>query len=113
MEQLALYARALIATVAPCESVRPVLAGPFPVLPEDADPAEEARAAVVAAAAAAVRPMLEQLLEAGAPLPAVGADVGEPVITSSSSPGRARRSASRSTARRTTRRPCAERVGTS
>jgi hypothetical protein len=25
--------------------------------------------------------MLEQLLEAGAPLPAVGADVGEPVIT--------------------------------
>jgi ATP-dependent helicase/nuclease subunit A len=79
--QLALYARALIATVAPCESVRPVLAGPFPVLSEDADPAEEARAAVVAAAAAAVRPMLEQLLEAGAPLPAVGADVGEPVIT--------------------------------
>jgi ATP-dependent helicase/nuclease subunit A len=79
--QLALYAQALIATVAPCESVRPVLVGPFPTLSADEAPAKEARDAALTAAADAVRPMLELLLEAGASLPAVGVDVGQPVIT--------------------------------
>ncbi|GAB4196356.1 MAG: hypothetical protein OHK0013_03480 [Sandaracinaceae bacterium] len=79
-EQLAIYAQALIATVAPCRSVRTVLAGPFPELTESVDPAREALEEALAAAKDAVRPALEQLVLAGAPLPAVGADVGEPVI---------------------------------
>ena len=80
-EQLALYAKALIRTVVPCEHVRTVLAGPFPELTAQKDAAEAARDEALENVNDAVRPMLEALLAAGVPIPRVGADTGEPVIT--------------------------------
>ncbi|HEY8426877.1 MAG TPA: UvrD-helicase domain-containing protein, partial [Sandaracinaceae bacterium] len=74
-KQLAHYARALIATVAPCESVRTVLVGPHTELPARSD-----RDQVLAEVTDELRAKLEQLLAAGAPTPRVGLDVGDPVV---------------------------------
>src|SRR5690606_22136413 len=74
-KQLAYYARALLATVAPCERVRTVLVGPHPELP-----ARPERDQVLNEVAEDLRAGLEQLLAAGAPTPQVGLDVGDPVV---------------------------------
>jgi ATP-dependent helicase/nuclease subunit A len=80
MEQLAIYAKALISTVVPCREVRTVLAGPFPELTPPGDAKKNALETALGAAGDEARPLLEQLVLAGAEIPAVGADVGEPVI---------------------------------
>ncbi|MEM1414823.1 MAG: UvrD-helicase domain-containing protein [Myxococcota bacterium] len=72
--QLELYAKALLATVAPCASVETVLVGPHPELAPE--PAEEALANVLPEH----RRLLQELLDAGAPVPRVGAEVGEPIV---------------------------------
>ncbi|MCZ7681361.1 MAG: UvrD-helicase domain-containing protein [Sandaracinaceae bacterium] len=76
-KQLAFYARALLATVAPCELVRTILVGPHTELPARSD-----RDQVLAEVQPELRPGLERLLAAGAPVPQVGLDVGEPVVAS-------------------------------
>lgn len=72
--QVAFYAKALLATVAPCQHVETFLVGPYRELA--IDPREEALELVMPA----FRPLLERLLDAGAPLPRVGVEVGEPVL---------------------------------
>lgn len=74
--QVAIYAKALLQTVAPCESVEPIVVGPFVELAED--DAEEA----VALVDGALRDVLRGLLDDGAGIPAVGLDVGDPVVAS-------------------------------
>jgi ATP-dependent helicase/nuclease subunit A len=71
--QLELYAQALIATVAPCERVTTALVGPHPELGQDALPEldlvfEE------------LGPVVQRLLDAGAPPPVTGLALGEPVV---------------------------------
>lgn len=73
--QLALYAKALLQTVLPCESVRTVLVGPHPELPA-AEPLEEVIEFVHPALARGVQALVEQ----GMPVPTVLSDLGEPVI---------------------------------
>ncbi len=73
--QLGWYAKALLKTISPCEHVETVLVGPHPELGEP-DPVD--------AALEWVRPelveVLQALLQAGASVPDIGADVGEPVV---------------------------------
>ena len=80
IEQLAIYAKALIQTVAPCEEVRTVLAGPFPELTPPAEAKQSELDEALSNVHDAVRPLLESLIAAGAAIPRVGADLGEPVI---------------------------------
>ncbi len=73
--QLQLYAKALLATVSPCEHVETILVGPHADLGA-ADHADEAVAEVLPELADGLR----ALLEAGAPVPRVGGDAGDPVV---------------------------------
>lgn len=75
--QLALYAKALLATVAPCEHVETLLVGPYPELGVP-DPAEHAVAMVVGPLKAG----LQGLLASGVPVPQVGLDIGEGMVIS-------------------------------
>lgn len=73
--QVAIYARAVLATISPCEKVRAVLVGPHAELPSE--PEEET---VVSDVHPELRAGLQALLTAGAKVPRVGVDVGVPVI---------------------------------
>lgn len=73
--QLGWYAKALLKTVSPCEHVETVLVGPHPELGEP-EPDQAALAFVMPELVDG----LQRLLDAGAPIPAVGADIGEPVV---------------------------------
>ncbi len=75
--QLRIYAEALLSTVAACEHVEAVLVGPHEALP-----ARSSRELVSEEVDPALRAGVSRLLAAGATLPRVGADVGEPVIAS-------------------------------
>jgi ATP-dependent helicase/nuclease subunit A len=68
-KQLKKYAKALVQTVAPCEEVEALLAGPHPELPND--PAEDALKLVDPEFA----PHLRRLIDAGAPVPVIGYEV--------------------------------------
>ncbi|MCB9598273.1 MAG: UvrD-helicase domain-containing protein [Sandaracinaceae bacterium] len=74
-QQVAIYAKAVLQTVAPCESVRTVLVGPYEEIPSTPD-----REAVLTEVDAAIRGGLLALLRSGATVPRVGADIGEPVV---------------------------------
>jgi len=73
--QLSWYAKALLATVSPCEEVETVLVGPYPVLGDGPGPAER-----VGQVLPELAPGLTALLDRGLPVPRVGADVGEPIV---------------------------------
>lgn len=70
--QLALYAKAVLAGVSPCERVRTALVGPHAELPPAA-PEDDSLELVLDS----MRPMLAALLAAGAPAPEVGVVIGE------------------------------------
>jgi hypothetical protein len=73
--QLAWYAKALLRTVSPCEEVEAVLVGPHTALGGGAS-GMDALTEVLPELA----PALQGLLDGGAAMPRVGADVGEPLV---------------------------------
>ena len=76
--QLGWYAKALLATVSPCERVETILVGPHPELgvPEPVDVALDLVAPELVDG-------LRRLLEAGAAVPNVGVDHEEPIVATS------------------------------
>lgn len=87
--QLAWYAKALLATVSPCETVETVLVGPYPELdragdghadgqPMDADSDGITATRALAEVHPELAPGLQALLDGGVAAPRVGADVGDP-----------------------------------
>jgi hypothetical protein len=78
--QLELYARAVVQTLAGVrpDDVETKLVGPHPELADQEEPLDEALSLV----AEWMREGLETLMEAEAPVPEVGVDIGEPVVAS-------------------------------
>lgn len=74
-QQVTIYARAVLETVAPCEEVRAELVGPYEEIEVTSD-----RESVLAEVDPELRAGLLALLAAGAPVPRVGVDVGDPVV---------------------------------
>ena len=70
--QLALYAKAVLAGVSPCERVTTALVGPHAELPP-AEPEDDSLELVLDS----MRPLLAALLKAGAPAPEVGVVIGD------------------------------------